>query len=52
MIVEQVPGFICSPEASDTFFFDKNGRFVYICRLVDEETPILVVYDIMFNSYV
>lgn len=54
MIVEGVPNFLRFPEQGgyDRFIFDRNGRFIYIMRYGDERVPIIIIYDIMFNSYV
>ncbi|KAI6198131.1 hypothetical protein M3Y94_01308400 [Aphelenchoides besseyi] len=52
MIVERVPDFLSSPKDSDQFAFDKDGRFVYVWRYVDDIIISLLVYDIKFNDYV
>lgn len=51
MIVERVPDLLSSPESSDTHVFDKSGRFIYIHQYVSDSTPTLMLYDVMFNTY-
>ncbi|KAI6229259.1 hypothetical protein M3Y95_00512300 [Aphelenchoides besseyi] len=52
MIVEHLPKFISSESNKHSFFFDKNGRFIYIYRNDSNQIPTIIVYNIILNTYV
>ncbi|KAI6229605.1 hypothetical protein M3Y95_00548400 [Aphelenchoides besseyi] len=52
MIVEHSPTFISLEPDEHSFLFDKNGRFIYACRDDWQEIPVIIVYDIILNTYI